>query len=90
MDTQSILSELHEERDRLDQAIAALEGSSPRRRGPGRPASVFTSSLGVRGGQRKRRPLSPATKKRISEMMKQAWAERKKAAGKAGKAAKEA
>jgi len=66
MDTQQIISELEAERDRLDQAISALRGSMSGRRGPGR-------------GRRGRRHLSPAAKRRISEMMKKRWAERKKA-----------
>jgi exonuclease VII small subunit len=66
MDTQQIISELESERDRLDQAISALRGSMRGRRGGGR-------------GRRGRRHLSPAAKKRISDMMKKRWAERKRA-----------
>ena len=62
MDTQQIVAELEAERDRLNQAITALGGSNGRR---GR-------------GRRGRRHLSAAAKRRISEMMKKAWAERKK------------
>lgn len=58
-----IISELEAERDQLDSAIAALRGSATRR-GPGR---------------RGRRHLSAAAKRRISEMMKKRWAERKRA-----------
>jgi len=67
MDTQQIISELEAERNRLDQAITALRGSMPGRRGP----------LGR--GRRGRRHLSAASKRRISEMMKKRWAERKRA-----------
>jgi hypothetical protein len=67
MDTQQIITELEAERDRLEQAISALRGSMGRR-GPGRGR-----------GRRGRRHLSPAAKRRISEMMKKRWAERKKA-----------
>jgi exonuclease VII small subunit len=67
MDTQQIITELEQERDRLEQAISALRGSMARR-GPGRGR-----------GRRGRRHLSPAAKRRISEMMKKRWAERKKA-----------
>ena len=67
MDTQQIISELEAERDRLEQAISALRGSvHARRPGAGR-------------GRRGRRHLSVAAKRRISEMMKKRWAERKKA-----------
>jgi hypothetical protein len=71
MDTEQIISELEAERDRLEQAISALRGSMGGRRsvsaGPGR-------------GRRGRRRLSAAAKRRISEMMKKRWAERKRAA----------
>jgi hypothetical protein len=73
MDIQQILSDLRSERDRIDAAIQALEGGR-KGRGPGRPV-----------GSGKRRTMSPAARKRISEMMKLRWAERKKKA-KAGKA----
>jgi hypothetical protein len=70
MDTQQIISELESERDRLEQAISALRGSMGGRRG-----------LAVAGsGRRGRRRLSAAAKRRISEMMKKRWAERKRAA----------
>jgi exonuclease VII small subunit len=70
MDTQQIISELESERDRLEQAISALRGSMNGRRG--------LASAG--SGRRGRRHLSAAAKKRISEMMKKRWAERKRAA----------
>jgi len=70
MDTQQIISELESERDRLEQAISALRGSMSARRG------VAAGGQGRRG----RRRLSAAAKRRISEMMKKRWAERKRAA----------
>lgn len=69
MDTQQIISELEAERDRLEQAISALRGSMGRRAG-----------AGLGRGRRGRRRLSAAAKRRISEMMKKRWAERKRAA----------
>jgi hypothetical protein len=72
MDIQSLLAELTKERDRIERAIAALSAiGSGARRGPGRPA-------GKSG--RGRRHMSPAARKRISEMMKKRWAERKRKA----------
>jgi hypothetical protein len=74
MDINNILGDLKRERERLDQAISALEGlgaTAPRRRG--RPAGSGKSAAG-----RPRRHMSAASRKRISEMMKQRWAERKK------------
>ena len=80
MDLQSILAQLRSERERLDSAIAALEGPGPRRRG--RPAgSGKSSSAGAsKTGRPRRRHMSAAARKRISEMMKQRWAERKRKA----------
>ncbi len=76
MDIHNILGDLKRERERIDQAITALEGlgaAAPRRRG--RPAGSGKSAAG-----RPRRHMSAASRKRISEMMKQRWAERKKKA----------
>jgi hypothetical protein len=71
MDIQNILNDLKRERERLDRAIAALEGPAVRR---GRPAGSIASAPGPR------RHMSTAARKRISEMMKQRWAERKRKA----------
>lgn len=78
MDTQQIIAALREERDRLDQAISALEGGAGRGRRGRRPGPVPGGP--GRGRGRRRRRLSAAAKQRISEMMKKRWAERKKAA----------
>ena len=67
MNLQEIVAQLRAERNRFDQAIAALEGSAPRRGGP-RKAS----------GETKRRFMSAAARKRISAAMKARWAARKK------------
>lgn len=72
MDIQSILGDLKRERERLDKAIAALEGTGGGGRRRGRPAGSGASK------GRPRRHMSAAARKRISEMMKQRWAERKK------------
>ena len=63
-----ILAELRDERDRLNQAISLLEGQGLRgaRRG-----------AGIRGPRRRRR-MSADARRRISEMMKKRWAERKR------------
>jgi hypothetical protein len=74
MNIEQILSDLRSERDRIDAAISALEGGRTRR-GPGRPA-----------GSGKKRTMSAAARKRISEMMKIRWAERKRK-GKVARAA---
>jgi hypothetical protein len=72
MDIQNILGDLKKERERIDRAIAALEGLRGRRRG--RPAGSKAQGQ----GKHPRRHMSAAARKRISEMMKQRWAERKK------------
>ena len=84
MDIQSLLSELKTERNRIDQAVSALEGlSSPARRG--RPAKAKPTAS---AGGKKRRRMSPAARKRISAAMKQRWAKWKgKSAPKKAKAA---
>jgi len=78
MDIQSILADLKRERDRLNSAITALEGSGPRRRGRPAGSGAGSSSSAPPAAKRPRRHMSPAARKRISEMMKQRWAERKR------------
>jgi hypothetical protein len=72
MNIQNILADLKAQRDRIDRAIAALEGMGGR--GPGRPAGKTAAAPARRG----RRHMSAAARKRISEMMKLRWAERKR------------
>lgn len=88
MDINQIVTELTAERNRIDQAIAALQGSDgssrPRR---GRPPKAQSSEAAPR-----QRTMSPAARKRISAAMKLRWAQRlgksapKKAAAPAKKA----
>ena len=71
MEIQTLVSDLKAERDRIDQAIAALEGlssSSPARRGRPPKAKQASSAAG------KGRTMSPAARKRISAAMKKRWA----------------
>jgi hypothetical protein len=63
MSIDQILTELRDERDRLNRAIAALEQGS--RNGRGSVASTST---------RPRRSMSATARKRISEAMKKRWA----------------
>ena len=71
MDIQIIVSDLKAERNRIDQAISALEGlssaSSPRR---GRPPKAKQAAA----SGKKRRVMSAAARKRISDAMKKRWA----------------
>ena len=71
MTLDTILTELKAERDRLNQAIAALEGTTAA--GRGRKKAQNT-------GRPKRRRMGAATRKRLSEAKRKWWAERKKRA----------
>jgi hypothetical protein len=74
MDTQRIISELQDERDRIDQAIVALKTLSSDRVQPAtRPRKTRPVMLSTQ-----RRRLSAAGRKRLSELMKQRWAERRR------------
>ena len=74
MDIEQILSDLRSERDRLNQAITALEllgstdGATPRQ----------VSTVAIAPARRRGvRSMSAAARKRISTMMKARWAQRK-------------
>jgi hypothetical protein len=85
MDTTSILSALRAERDRINQAIDALEtlgGTAP-----GTHSSQTQAAPSSRGGKRK---LSAAARKRISEASKRRWARQKAQAAKPQASAKQA
>jgi hypothetical protein len=74
MDITTILAELKRERDRLSRAIAALEGTDVVRTGPGKSTTpTLINRKGKKGSH-----LSAEGRKRLSEMMKKRWAERKK------------
>lgn len=77
METEAILEQLRAERDRIDSAIDALEGShgsAPRTRATG-PKK--------RGGG-----ITAAGRRKLSQMMKARWAARRKAAPSKASAAK--
>jgi len=79
MNTTKIIADLRAERDRIDAAIRALEaleGTSPSPRGQGSNKATQPK------GKRAPRQMSAAGRKRISEMMKKRWAERRRAAKK--------
>jgi hypothetical protein len=86
MDVQSIVSELKAERNRISQAITILEGTSIGRsngrghRGvaaaPHRTASGREASSLRKGRSR----LTPEGRRKLSQLMKQRWAERRKKA----------
>lgn len=72
MDISKILDELKKERTRIEQAISAL-GNLGTKQGNGRRNRATTT-------RRRKRRLTPEGRKRLSEMMKKRWAERKRRA----------
>lgn len=72
MDTETIIAALEAERDRLDDAIAALRG--------GARAARYAKVAG-RDNRRGKRRFSPATRRKLAELARKRWAKRK-AAGK--------
>lgn len=77
MDTKSILTDLRSERDRLDQAIAALEAlgaTAPAKRGR-KPATTPTMP--------KKRTMSATGRKRIAAAQRARWAAKRAAEKKA-------
>jgi len=78
MDIESILAELRREKDRIENAISALLGTAavaPRRRGrpPGKAAKAVAQPA-----TKKRKVMSPAARRRISEAMKKRWADKRR------------
>lgn len=74
MNIEAIVVELKGERDRIDRAISALKGTF---------SKVARSGVKLHkapAGKQKRGRLSAEGRKRISEMMKKRWAERRKKA----------
>jgi len=72
LDTERIIGLLKEEKERIDRAIAALEGGrSPKRTSA---ASVFPDG----SPRRKRRHMSAEARRRISEAQKKRWVKQKK------------
>jgi hypothetical protein len=76
MDLGKVVSELKRERDRLDKAIAALEGLD------GAVAATAKAAAKPAAGVKKAKHyISPEGRKRLSEMMKKRWAERRRKLG---------
>ena len=84
MDTQQIVAALTAERDRLNIAINALQGTVKRRGRP--PKNPFGLSLPTPAStpNGRKRGMSAAARKAQSRKMKASWAKRKKEAGKKG------
>ena len=75
MDLEKIVAELEQERDRLNQAIAVLKERDS-------PASARKTAAGDGRGSvaRHGRRLTAAGRKRLSQLMKKRWAERRRKA----------
>jgi hypothetical protein len=76
MDTARLVRDLRAEKGRIERAIAALEALSSDSTGPQTTRIAGANKAG-------RRKMSPAARKRISEIMKKRWAARRRAAKKA-------
>jgi hypothetical protein len=74
MNLGQIVSELKKERDHLNRAIAALEGIGGRRPQAG---TISEKASTAQTSRKRRRGLSVAGRRRISEAMKKRWAERR-------------
>ena len=74
MDLEKIVAELEQERDRLNQAIAVLK----QRSSPANPRKTAGNGRGSVARQGRR--LTAAGRKRLSELMKKRWAERRRKA----------
>lgn len=75
MNLQQILSDLHQQRNRLDRAIAALEGIGSQSKRRGRPLKNSGTASAPQG---KTRRMSAAARKRIGEAKRKWWAKQKK------------
>ncbi len=76
MELDKIVAELKTERERLSRAISALEGTDMRA-----PTAPAARAARARGVTRKRGRMSAAGRRRLSELMKQRWAERRSKKG---------
>jgi len=80
MDITKMLVELHEELDRIDEAIlmfSRLAAGAPKRRG--RPPKLLVSAGPKRRGRPPGSRMSAATRQAASERMKKYWAAKRKA-----------
>ena len=84
MDVQKIIAELRSETERLNQAIAALEGVSSRQGTTKSRAPIKTVTAVKKRqastGKKTRGGMTEEGRKRLSEAMKKRWAARRKSA----------
>jgi hypothetical protein len=84
MDVQEIIAELKNETERLNQAIAALEGVGSRQ-GTAKSLTPIKTMSGAKTrqaytGKKAGKGMSAEARKRISEAMKKRWATQRKSA----------
>ena len=75
MDLPRIVEDLKTERDRINRAIGTLEGLGLAKPAANRSASVASNS---RAKTQRRGWLTPEGRKRLSDLMKKRWAERRR------------
>ncbi|MGH9406679.1 MAG: hypothetical protein ACRD3D_12695 [Terriglobia bacterium] len=75
MSIETVVTQLKEERTRLDRAIEALESLGSR---DSRAADGKNTASAATPARRKRGRLTAAGRRRLSELMTQRWAERRK------------
>ena len=90
MEIAQIIALLVAERDRLNDAIEALQGPTKRRGRPPKNPLANTASMAAPPPGKKRRKFSAAQREAAAERMRQRWATKKKAAAKATKKAAKA
>jgi len=79
MNLQSVVEELEKERDRIDRAIAALAEITRNGTGSTRKSRPrATTRAFARRPRATRSHLTAAGRKRLSQLMKQRWAERRR------------
>jgi hypothetical protein len=78
LDLQKIVADLKGEMERIGKAIALLEQSAATKGRRGRKPGATASAASAKTSGRR---LTPAGRKRLSEMMKKRWAERRKKQG---------
>lgn len=78
MDINRIIHELKSERSRIDKAIATLEGIGRSGSAYGTTAREMTAGKAAAKHKSKPGGLTPEGRKKLSDLMKKRWAERKR------------
>jgi hypothetical protein len=74
LDVQNIIAELKGELTRIGEVIGLLENGTPVKKRVGRPPGSATKKVQTQGPGRS---LTPAGRRKLSEAMKQRWAQRR-------------